>query len=524
MRKLLFTLVSVLSLSQAMSDDISWVFPSTLLSTPSANASSPQIASDANGNLVAVWVENGSVVTKSKILGMNWDPTGTVLSNSTAIGPTVVCDPSGNATAVWLENGIVKASSKLFMGTWGSTATLSSGGAGYPNLVVNTSGDVIAAWPRHGNIETSTKRFGMSWGNIQAINSSNANFQQMAISGTGSSSTAVIVWQTSNGQVTTISAATKTLSAGNWSAPQTISDPLSNAGFPSVAMDSKGNATAAWFYYELLGSNYKNVIVKSVERPAGGSWTNPVALSAPGIRNPSTLTVKVGYDNFGNAIALWNTSFDNETFNLEAAIKPPTGKWSSPTDILSSNLYGLSADLEVDSIGDALALYMFYNGSSLNIQSSQSDITGFMNNQWTVPRFVSIGTNNAYPQGVSIVRGNGINAAAIWLQSNGTNNQILATTGTKSLPLPPTGAHVTQHTSNLGVYQDHYNMLSWTASTDPTVVGYLIYRNGLFLEQVSNNITQILDHNQVANGAVTYGIASVDAQNTRSTFVTVSLP
>src|SRR5262249_41679608 len=179
-----------------------------------------------------------------------------------------------------------------------------------------------------------------------------------------------------------------------------------------------------------------------------------VALSSPGMRNPSTLTVQVGYDNFGNAIALWNTSFDNETFNIEAAIKPLTGNWTGPTDILSSNLYGLNIDLTVDSIGDALALYMFYNGSTLNIQSAQSDITGFMNNQWSVPRFVSTGTNNAFPQGVSITRGNGINAAAIWLSSNGTNNQVLATTGTKSLPAPPTNLHVTQQTSNLGVYQD----------------------------------------------------------------------
>lgn len=522
MRKLLFSCISILSLSQAISDDINWTFPSTLLSTSNANASDPQIASDANGNLVAAWIENGSVISKTKLMHMSWD-TASVLSTSSAVAPRIVCDPYGNATAVWLENGIVKTAFKPLMGNWSTTTALSDSGAGSPRIVTNSTGDIVAAWPRHGNIETKTKMFGQLWGGVQTINSSNAANQQVAISGTGTNSTAVIVWQKSNGHTSSVSASTKPI-VQNWTPEQPISNTQNNAGFPNIAMDSNGNATAVWFYYELEGSNYNNVIVQSAERPSNGTWSTPVALSSPGIRNPSTLTAQVGYDNFGNAIALWNTSFDDETFNIETAIKPLTGNWSSSVDILKSNLFGLHANLKVNSIGEALALYMFYNGNTLNIQSTESDITGFMNNHWSVPLSVSTGTENAYPKVASTVVGNVINAAAIWLSNNGVNNQILATTGSKSLPLPPTHLQVSQNVSDLGVYQDYYNTLSWSPSSDPSVVGYLIYRNGLFLAQVSENVLQFIDHNRVQNGTVQYGVASVDDQNTHSSIMTVNFP
>src|SRR5690349_3974079 len=287
MKKLLFSLISILPLSQVISSDINWAFPSTLLSTPNVNASDPQIASDANGNLVAAWIENGSVVSRAKLLNMNWN-TSTILSTSPAIAPRIACDPYGNATAIWLENGIVKASSKPFMGEWSSTTTLSNGGAGYPNIVSNSTGDIIATWPRHGNIETRTKMFGNLWGGLQTISSSNATNPQIAISGAGSQSTAVIVWQKSNGQLTSVSAATKSI-LKNWTPEQTISNSQNNAGFPNIAMDSNGNATAVWFAYELEGANYSNVIVQSAEKTPKGSWSIPSTLSSPGIRNPSTL-------------------------------------------------------------------------------------------------------------------------------------------------------------------------------------------------------------------------------------------
>ncbi len=522
MNKILITFFCLLSLSQGICNDITWSFPPTTLSTANENASNPQIATDANGNLVAVWIENNLVKSRSKLLNMSWSAPST-LSTASATTPCLVCDTLGNATAVWLEAGIVKAASKSLSGHWTTEVTLSSGGAAYPALAVDSAGDVIAAWARHGNIETSTKLFAGSWSPLTIINSSNAAYPQIAIGGTGSNKTAVVVWQQTSDAMTSVASSSQPL-PGFWSSAVILSDPAQNAAFANVAVDVNANATAIWYQYDVNGSLYSNVVVQSAEMPASGSWSVPVSLSAPGIRNPASLVASVAYDGIGNAIALWNTSFDDETFNIEAAVKPLRGTWSSATDIVSANLYAMATDLNVCSVGDALALYMFYNGTTFIIQSTESDITGFLNNFWSIPTLVSPGTENGFPQVTATYSGNVIHAATVWISSNGMNNQILSSTGTKLLVLPPSHLSVVQTVSNFGILKDCYNTLAWHASSDPSVVGYLIYRNGIFLEQVPANVLQITDHNRIYNASVTYGVAAINSQQTHSQIVTVNFP
>ena len=40
------------------------------------------------------------------------------------------------------------------------------------------------------------------------------------------------------------------------------------------------------------------------------------------------LVARVAYDSIGNAVALWNTSFDDATMNIESAVLPIYGNWS----------------------------------------------------------------------------------------------------------------------------------------------------------------------------------------------------
>jgi hypothetical protein len=521
MKKLIAVLLSISSLSLGICNNIVWSFTPTLVSSASVSASDPQIATDANGNLVSAWIENGVVIAKSKSLNSPWSHAST-LSALPATTPRIVSDASGNATAVWLEHSIVRVSSKSLHGNWSSAINLSDGGAGYPTIAVNKAGDVIVGWSRDGNVETTLKLFGGSWQQLDVIASSNANYPQVALGGTGSNKTAAVVWQqTTLG--TSVFSSTKLLS-GTFSPQQKLSDPNHNAAFATVAMDINGNATALWYLYDIKNSIYSNVTLQTSSRPAGGNWTNAYALSAPGIRNPSTLVARVAYDGVGNAIALWNTSFDDETFNIQSAAKPLGQPWSSVVDLVSTNLYAFGADLQVCSLGDALALYMFYNGQTITIQSAETDITGFMNNFWSVPTLISSGSENANPKGAITLSGNAINAAAVWLSSNGTNNQVFASTGTKSLPLPPSNLTVSQSADNLGIYVDYYNTLTWTASSDPSVVGYLIYRNGTFLEEVPANVLQYIDHNRTQNVVSNYAVASVNGDNIYSSMITTHYP
>ncbi len=522
MKKILSILFTFLAFSQLQANPISWSSPPTTLSGAN-NASDQQVAIDTAGDAVAVWVENNFVKSSSKTINGNWSSSVNI-SATGASSPRLVMDHNGNAIAVWVENGIIKAASKLFNSNWSSSTSLSTSGASSPTLCVDGAGNVVAAWVRGNNIETSTKLFGVNWQTRVTISSTAATTPSVAIGGSGSNTRAVIVWQGTSSGTNVIFSSTKLLS-GSWSSALAISDTDRNASRPSVAVDSNANALAIWYVYDITGSIYSNVVVKSSARPsASGTWGAISKLSKPGIRNPSTLFARVAFDTLGNAIALWNTSFDDETFTLESAVKPVNGKWSDAVDLVGSNLYGYSADMSVTSFGDVLGLYLFYNGQSLLIQSVESDINGYLNNFWSVPITLSLGTQNAYPKIAAALNGNVLHTVALWANNNGAHNSIVASTGSKNLILPPTNLHVTQNVHNFGVFNEYYNTLSWNASLDPKVVGYLIFRNGVFIEQVGADVLQFIDDNKTQNGPVTYSVTALDDQQTQSTTVSINFP
>ncbi len=523
MKKKLFFIFTLLLSTQLTCNNINWSFPPTTLSNTSLNSSDPRIATDASGNVVAAWVENGFIRASSKLINMSWSSPVT-LSNTNASSPCLVSDPNGNAVAIWLEGTIVKAASKPFGSNWGTSTSISNSGASTPTLAVDSSGDAIAAWAQtNGNIQTATKLFGANWQGSVNITSSAGTLPSIALSGTGSNKTAVVVWNGTSGTTNVVYASSKLLS-GNWSTGQIISDTTSQAGYAHVAMDIKNNATAVWYKYTLTGIDYSNVIVQSATRGGtSGTWNTPVSISSPGIVNPANLVSRIAYDANGNAVALWNTSFDGMTFNIESALKPVRQNWSNAVDIINSNLHANSVDLTVTSFGDALTLYMFYNGVSLIIQSSESDITGFLENAWSVPLNVSTGNNNGFPRTAATLTGNAINAAAIWIGVNGSHNVIEAVTGSKNLPVPPTALSVVQSSNNFAVFTEYYNTVSWTASTDPTVMGYLIYRDGTLIGQVSAGTVSFVDHNQVQSAHVTYGVASINSEPEQGAIVFVTL-
>ena len=522
MKRIFAALCAVLPFSQVLCNNINWSFPPTSLSSVNQNASDPQVAIDSNGDVFAAWVENGFVKSSTHNLNSSWSSLST-LSNSGASFPRIVSDLNGNVIAVWLEGGIVKTASKPFNGSWSASTSLSLSGASSPEVAVASTGDAVAVWSRSGNVESSTKLFGANWQNRVTISSTAAAFPRVAIGGTGANVRAAIVWQGTSSSTNVVYSSTKLLS-GSWTSQQVISDLNHQATNARVAVDANSNATAVWYQYDLTGSNYSDVVVQTATRPSSGSWSAPLSLSSAGIHNPATLVARVAFDSTGNAIALWNNSSDDETFSIESAVCPARGNWTSAQDIVSSNLFAFAEDAAVTSFGDVLATYMFYNGSSLLIQSVESDIDAATTTPWSVPINFSAGMDNGYPRIAASLSGNVINAAVLWVTYNGTNTSVVASIGARTLVLPPSNLSVTQNVTNFGVFNDYYNTLNWQASSDPGVAGYLVFRNGVFLEQVAANVLQFVDHNRTQGGSVTYGVAAVNDQLSQSRTVTVNFP
>jgi hypothetical protein len=533
MKKILITFFTLLLFSKVMANNISWSFPPVTLSSASLAASDPQIAIDGNGNAAAAWVENGFIKASVKPIGMSWS-TAVTISNTGASFPRIVSDLNGNITAVWLESGVVKAASKPSSGSWSSSTALSSTTATSPHIAVDSVGDVVAVWARSGNVESSTKIFGASWQARVTITSTSAASPHVAMGGTGTNRTATVVWTGVSGTKNVVYASTKSViasswteSKGSWSAQTLISNTVQNAGYATVALDSNANAVAVWYAYNVdtTGTIFSEVNVQSSYLPIGGSWKSPTVVSNPGIRNPATLYARVAFDAIGNAIALWNMSFDDRTFNIQSAVLPLRGDWTTPTDIVSSNLFAYETDLAVSSLGDALAVYMFYNGSFMLIQSSESDFTGLESNAWAIPINLSSGANHGFPHVASTLTGNTINAAVVWLSTNGTVNTVLATTGSRSVLLPPTSLAASQSSTSFGgVFTEYHNTVTWTASASPNIVGYIVFRNGTPIAEVAANVLAYVDNNRVQGQAVTYGVAAVDNQGSQSTIPTAHYP
>lgn len=522
MKKILIFISTLALMANLVCNNITWS-TSTTLSTAAQTGSDPQIATDANGNVIAVWVENGTIKSKTKLLNMSWSSTVTI-SGSTASSPRLVSDANGNAAAVWIENGVPKGATKPFGGSWTASTSLSTSGSTTPAIAVDSAGDVIAAWARNGGIETSTKLFGGAWQTRVIISGTASTLPSIAIGGSSASTRAVLAWNDTSSGTNVVYSSTKLIS-GAWSTKQIISDINHNAGYASVAVDANANATAVWYRYDVSNSNYSQVALQFASRPiATGVWSASSDISQPGIRNPALLFAKVGYDAFGNAVAVWNTSFDDATYNIESAVKPVGENWSEPVDFVLENLYASDFDVATSSFGDALTVYMFYNGVDLYLQSTEANFNGFMNNLWSLPINISVGTDYGFPHAAATVTGNAINAAAIWIHFDGVRNVVQAVTGSRSLVIPPSSLSVTQNSNNFGVFIEYYNTVNWSGSTDPNLAGYLIYRNGLLIGEAAASDTHFVDHNRVQSGAVTYGVAAINNQQVQSKIVTVNYP
>ncbi len=511
----------LLRCSLLICDDVDWSFPPYTLSSLSQNASDPQLAMDTNGNVVAVWMEDEWVTSASMLIDGMWSDAVTV-SNSGASSPRIAIDANSNATVVWVENGFIKTATQPLNGNWSSPIILSTARASSPEIAVDPSGNIVVVWARDGGIESATKLINEDWpSSPDIISSDGGDFPQVAI---GASRHVVAVWHAFINSKQRICSASKPVN-GQWSTVEIISDPSHNSTRTQIAVDSNGNAIAVWYRYDSIDSIYSNVVVQAASQPANGNWTAPVDLSDPGIYNPFKLIAHVAFDGSGNAIAVWNQSFDGSTFSVESAIRLVNENWTQSVEIAALNLYALDVDLAVNSLGDAFISYMFYDkaSSTICIQTTESDLTPYTKNKWPGSTIISKETNNAWPRITACFYGKTTNVVALWMSFDGTTNIIQSATGVDTFFYPPTDLSVTQKEKDWGVFKEYFNILSWQPSLYPDTDGYLIYRNGVLINTVDASTLQIIDHNRGKQESVTYGIAACEGIS-QSAIVYITFP
>jgi hypothetical protein len=90
--------------------------------------------------------------------------------------------------------------------------------------------------------------------------------------------------------------------AAGWAGPVRLSAPGDLAASPRVTIGGRGTAVAVWAQLHGGGADY---VVMTSTRPPGGSWTPPVALSAPG---QFAFAPAVAVSPAGGAVVMWSAA------------------------------------------------------------------------------------------------------------------------------------------------------------------------------------------------------------------------
>jgi PKD domain len=179
------------------------------------------------------------------------------------------------------------------------------------------------------------------------------SMQDVAVDGEGN---AIAVWvQATIAGTEVIRAATRPV-GGSWSKSVPLSNPVAERTVElQLVVDPEGNAAAIWIGY----GNFKEV-VRAATRPAGGEWSEPVALSdeaSPAVQPDLAI------DDEGTVTVIWVGNEEWEEGVVEAATHPADGDWSEPVELSDESRAARSPEVAVDQQGEVTAVWVLNTGS-----------------------------------------------------------------------------------------------------------------------------------------------------------------
>ena len=348
----------------------------------------PQVASDADGDAIAVWIHPGEsgnrVVARSisaarergplmRLSGTNPGPTGLP-------APDVASDADGDAIAVFSRRGPKNWRAKARMiaadGVLGTPITLSAkgGDAFSAQIASDTTGDAVAVWRRfdgtNWRVQARTISRSGALGPILTLSAAGEDAQggHAAIDADGD---AVAVWQRFDG--TKLRAQARTISRSGALGPirnLSVAGEDAYSG-PSVAIDAEGDALAVWASTPDLEESSDfglggTIESRSISRT--GSLGTITRLASCGFLLPGGPGVASDAD--GDAIAIWTdncaTGGDPGLFHgVETRRISRTGMLGpiiTVTEPLDEE--GLAPGIAIDADGDAVVIWsQFYFGA-----------------------------------------------------------------------------------------------------------------------------------------------------------------
>ncbi|HEV7806075.1 MAG TPA: PKD domain-containing protein [Solirubrobacteraceae bacterium] len=303
-----------------------WAAPAWLaqpdLTAAGTSASAPGVAMNGAGDSIVAWQRAGDFFVQA-----SQRPGGTGFSAPGQLGvagleafgtPQVAIDGDGDAVVVWQEpdgaglNTVVRAAIRPAGGSFGAPLRLSRSGsvAIHPQLAMNAAGD------------------------------------------------AVVVWEFLVGQTMVVQAAVRP-AGGTFAAPVNVSAAGLTGPLPRAAIDGAGSVTVVW-----QQAAAANAIVQAATRPAGGTFTTPVDLSAPG----AVSSAQVATNAAGETVAVWARVDATPVWVVQGATRSSGGAFSAAADLSAAGHDGIDPCVAVDAAGNAVAVWTRFDGASRVVQ------------------------------------------------------------------------------------------------------------------------------------------------------------
>ncbi|MDD4886878.1 MAG: Ig-like domain-containing protein [Thiomonas sp.] len=263
------------------------------------NATNPQLAADAAGNVTVVWQQpdgrhTGIYAAHWVRAQRRWLAARRLDRLPTdAYSPVVAATPGGRVVAAWQQGpsgreAVYAVASQASGAHWTAPARISPAGAAAtsPALIATSQGAVMAAWTQG---RTASRRIavcqwpggaGSQWSAVQLLQSpaftGPAASPALAADAAGN---VTLAWAQQNGARREAMLAVRRLAASpGWTAPQQIDDPaLRSAGNPVLAVDAAGNVRCAWYQDGPQGMQ----VQAARYNPSQHQWSAPEQLSDP---------------------------------------------------------------------------------------------------------------------------------------------------------------------------------------------------------------------------------------------------
>lgn len=427
--KLLSTLTTLLLCFNLYALD--WSYPIDL-SSDATNSEEPQIAVDRNGDAVAVWesfngthkIIQSASYTRAKQAWTLLDELSSERDN--AQNAQVATNQNGDTIAVWEvlgNNKIIQASIyNKTANSWSRPVNISEihENASSAQIAVDESGDAIAVWERSNDkvLEIQAAAYHKAtntWSLPNDLSRSNlsASNPQLVINGNGDG---VVAWVNSGKNLNNIQATSYTKSIGTWSLPLVISNIKDSAQSPKIAVDSNGNVVAVW------ESDQQKIqmVMGATFAKMNGQWSAPTEISELG---SSAYSPQVVIDSDGDALAIWRADINNSSIIRIARFHQSKGSWTLPQDISTEQAGSFAPNIGIDKEGNAVAVWESNNGN-YNVIQAVDYIKAL--NQWSLPSDLSLDGEHAHLPQVG-VNNNG-ERVVVWTQIKKSNNVIQAST------------------------------------------------------------------------------------------------